>query len=110
MAGRRVWISMDSRRILRRHILSSGAITLILSILMGCSWSPTAVRGGLCFSCLSSLSLGYGQFHRHTAQGIPDTGFHRQRHTFCVEHLNSIDENIKFTTEPETEGKLPFLD
>ena len=27
-----------------------------------------------------------------------------------TEHLNSIDENIKFITEPETEGKLPFLD
>ena len=27
-----------------------------------------------------------------------------------TEHLNSIDENIKFTTKPETEGKLPFLD
>ena len=27
-----------------------------------------------------------------------------------MEHLNNIDENIKFTTEPEMEGKLPFLD
>ena len=37
----------------------------------------TSVLGGL-----SSLSPGYGPFHRHTAQGIPDTGFHRRRHTF----------------------------
>ena len=27
-----------------------------------------------------------------------------------TEHLNSIDENIKFNTESEMEGKLPFLD
>ena len=27
-----------------------------------------------------------------------------------TEHLNSIDENIKFTTEPRMQGKLPFLD
>ena len=26
-----------------------------------------------------------------------------------TEHLNSIDESINFTTEPETKGKLPFL-
>ena len=38
---------MDSR-ILRRHILCSRSITLTLSILMGCSWSPTAVRGDFC--------------------------------------------------------------
>jgi predicted GIY-YIG superfamily endonuclease len=25
-------------------------------------------------------------------------------------HINSIDPNIKFTTDPEKEGKLPFLD
>ena len=25
-------------------------------------------------------------------------------------HINSIDHNIQFTTEPELEGKLPFLD
>ena len=54
-------------------ILSSRAITLTSSILMGCS-----VIGGL-----SSLSPGYGQFHRHTAQGIPDTWFHRRHHAFC---------------------------
>ena len=34
-------------------------------------------------SGLSSLSPGYGQFHRHTEQGIPDTGFHRRHHIFC---------------------------
>ena len=38
----------------------------------------TSVLGGL-----SSLSPGYGQFHQHTAQGIPDTGFHRRHHTVC---------------------------
>ena len=38
----------------------------------------TSVLGGL-----SSLSPGYGQFRRHTALGIPDTGFHRWHHTFC---------------------------
>ena len=38
----------------------------------------TSVLGGL-----SSLSPKYRQFHRHTAQGIPDTGFYRQRHTVC---------------------------
>ena len=27
-----------------------------------------------------------------------------------TEHLNSIDENIKFTTEPGMEGKLPLSD
>ena len=32
---------------------------------------------------LSSLSPGCGQFHRHTGQGILDTGFHRRHHTFC---------------------------
>ena len=32
---------------------------------------------------LSSLSSGCGQFHRYTVQGIPDTGFHRRRHTIC---------------------------
>ena len=48
MAGRRVLISMDSR-IWRRHILSSRVINLTLSFLMGCSWSPTAVRGDFCF-------------------------------------------------------------
>ena len=31
---------------------------------------------------LSSLSPGYGQFYRHTAQGIPDTGFHVWHHIF----------------------------
>ena len=25
-------------------------------------------------------------------------------------HINSIDDNIKFTIEPETNSKLPFLD
>ena len=77
MAGWRVLIFMDSQN-LRRHILSSRAITLTSSILIGCSWSPTAVLGRL-----SSLSPGYGQFHRYTAQGIPVTGFHRRHHTFC---------------------------
>ena len=48
MAGWQVLISLDSR-ILRRHVLSSRAITLTSSILMGCSWSPTAVRGDFCF-------------------------------------------------------------
>ena len=48
IAGQRVLISMDSQ-ILRRNMLSSRAIALTLSILMGCSWSPTAVRGDFCF-------------------------------------------------------------
>ena len=48
MAGWRVLSSMDSQ-MLRRHILSSRAITLTSSISMGCSWSPTAVRGDFCF-------------------------------------------------------------
>ena len=48
MTGRRVLISMDSH-ILRRHILSSRTITSTLSNLMGCSWSPTTVRGDFCF-------------------------------------------------------------
>ena len=38
----------------------------------------TSVLGGL-----SSLSPGYGQFHRDTVQGVPDTGFHRRRYTLC---------------------------
>ena len=38
----------------------------------------TSVLGGLL-----SLSPVYGQFHRHTGQGILDTGFHRRHHTFC---------------------------
>ena len=38
----------------------------------------TSVLGGL-----SSLSPVCGQFHRHTGQGILDTGFHRRHHTFC---------------------------
>ena len=48
MAGWQVLISIGLT-ILRRHILSSRAITLTSSILMGCSWSPTAVRGYFCF-------------------------------------------------------------
>ena len=35
-------------------------------------------------------------------------------HEYDVEgftrHINSIDDNIEFTIEPETNGKLPFLD
>ena len=27
-----------------------------------------------------------------------------------TKHINSIDDNIKFTIEPETNSKLPFLD
>ena len=38
----------------------------------------TSVLGGL-----SSLSPVCGQFHRHTGQGILDTGFHRRHDTFC---------------------------
>ena len=36
--------------------------------------------------------------------------FHEYFVNEFTEHLNSIDEDIKFTTEPEMEGKLPFLD
>ena len=57
MTGWRVLISMDSR-ILRHHMLSSRAITLTLSILMGCSWSLTAVRGDFCFRWSFILAQG----------------------------------------------------
>ena len=39
----------------------------------------TSVLGGLSF-----LSPGCRQFHRHTGQGILDTGFHRRHHTLFV--------------------------
>ena len=65
----------------------------------------TSVLGGL-----SSLSPGYGQFHRHTAQGIPDTGFHRLHHTFCdqvdqdgaqgVEGLVVSPDSMVFNPQP----------
>ena len=42
----------------------------------------TSVLGGL-----SSLSPVCGQFHRHTGQGILDTGFHRRHHTFVIRCL-----------------------
>ena len=61
MAGWQVLISMDSR-ILRRHILSSRAMTLSILIWWGVHGLPqlfveTSVLGGL-----SSLSPGYGSF------------------------------------------------
>ena len=81
MAERRVLISMDSR-ILRRHILSSRAITLTLSIFMGCSWSPTAVRGDFCFRWSFIIVSRARAVSPTYFAGIPDTGFHRWRHTF----------------------------
>ena len=29
---------------------------------------------------------------------------------YMTSHINNIDDHIQFTTEPETQGKLPFLD
>ena len=35
---------------------------------------------------------------------------HEHNNNEFTEHINSLDANIKFTTEPEQDGKLPFLD
>ena len=82
MAGRRVLISMDSR-ILGRHILSIRAITLTLSILMACSWSPTAVRGDFCFRWKFILVSRVRAVSPTYCAGHSGTGFHRWHQTFC---------------------------
>ena len=55
-----------------------------------------------------------------TAPGPPSLWFRYIDDTFVLtheedvdsssSHINNIDDHIQFTTEPETQGKLPFLD
>ena len=61
-----------------------------------------------------------GDCSPHSPQPHPPVWFSYVDDTFTViheyhadeftTHLNSLDSNIKFTTEPEQEGRLPFLD
>ena len=81
MAGWRGLIFMDSR-ILPRHILSSRPTLWLCPFWLDVHVLPqlfveTSVLGGL-----SSLPPVCAQFDWHTGQGILDTGFHRQHHTF----------------------------
>ena len=61
-----------------------------------------------------------GDCSPHSPQPHPSVWFRYVDDTFTVIHeyhvdefitnLNSLDYNIKFTTEPEQDGRLPFLD
>ena len=79
---------------------------------MALQWSPTPVSLSS-LQCFESIALS-------TAPRPPSLWFRYVDDTFVLtheddvdsltSHINNIDDNILFTTEPETQGKLPFLD